>query len=175
MQTNNSTFWHGIPLGNSGNTHGRANVYSGSFRRGSLKGLTGAIDVGPFNFSPLTKLFRDPVSGFWHLNIGLFIPKSSTLDFKRKKGVILKHGVNLAFRGGEVFIFVNLTPDVKRGKPPVALIENKKNRKFLFVDVEFNSSFVRKIKGKNIYIIVAHGDPEEGEITKVIIEDEDEI
>ena len=41
--------------------------------------------------------------------------------------------------------------------------------------IEFLEDFTSFIKGKEIIIVTASGDPEEGDATKVIVEDEDEI
>lgn len=41
--------------------------------------------------------------------------------------------------------------------------------------IEFNESYNSFIKGKEIIIVTASGDPEEGDASKVIVEDEDEI
>lgn len=69
--------------------------------------------------------------------------------------------------GKNVLVFINYTIENNIGES--GDYQNYRYR------IEFAEEFTKSIRGKEILIVTASGDPEEGDASKVIIEDEDEI
>ena len=96
-------------------------------------------------------------SNCYELSIIFYAPSNFVLD---PKSAIVGD-----YMGTELFIFVNL----KETESPSTPLQC-----FNF-HVCFTQAFSKKLRGKKIFVIPVHGDPEEGEAGKTTAEGEEEI
>ncbi|GAB5523707.1 MAG: hypothetical protein Roseis2KO_15790 [Roseivirga sp.] len=169
--TNNLSlpYWSNIPLGANG-SYGSVTCYAGGATAPNVP-----IGLGPFHYSPMLMLYKGDGDVFenWYLNITLFTPSNTTLDNNiGQKSETVKYGISMTYMGDQAWIFINLIDSKFEKVPSDPAISEFRH---FFVNCKFDSSFVKKIKNKDIYVIVVHGDPEEGEISKTKIEPEEEI
>ncbi len=108
------------------------------------------------SFSPFLKVFKQ--NGVYELHVVLFAPCGYQLDANKP--------IVLDYLGKDLFLFFNFKEDPNGPGD---------GWEYFITRVHFNSDFSPKLKGKNIFVIPVHGDPEEGDVNKVIVEDEDEI
>ncbi|MCE7994564.1 MAG: hypothetical protein HEP71_21475 [Roseivirga sp.] len=170
--TNSLPYWTNIPLGANG-SYGSATCYAGDATAPIVPNLNPTL--GPFHYSPMLMLYKGNGDVFdnWYLNITMFTPSETTLDNNIALGSEpYRYGVSMTYMGDQAWVFINLIDSQLEIIPPEPGVSEFRH---FFVNCKFESSFVNKIKNKDIYVIVIHGDPEEGEIGKTKIEPEEEI
>ena len=107
-------------------------------------------------YSPFLKVIKK--NGIYQLQVVCFAPSDSALD--AEKPLVFD---NL---GKDLFLFMNFE-ESKEG--PANQFQ------YFLIKVHFSDAFSAKLKGKNIFVLPVHGDPEEGEVAKVKVEEDEEI
>lgn len=106
-------------------------------------------------YSPFLKVIKK--SGIYQLQVVCFVPSNYALD--AEKPLVFD---NL---GKDLFLFMNFG-ESKEGPA--------NEFQYFLIKVNFSDAFSAKLKGKNIFVMPVHGDPEEGDMSKVIVEDEED-
>ena len=151
-ETNNN-----YPLGPSG-SYGIATAVKAEnliFNDVKIGGINNVIQ--PTSFSPFLKVIRNKEAKCFELHIVMFAPIGFELD--------TLNPIVCDFMGAELFVFINLKQDIT---DPTEL-------QCYILRLCFSNKFSVKLKGKSIFVVPVHGDPEEGEVIKVIVPDEEEI
>jgi hypothetical protein len=117
-----------------------------------LGGTDNAIQ--PSSFSPFLKVIKNVQAKCYELHVVMFAP----LGFQLDNG----NPIVCDFMGAELFVFVNLKQDVSHPSELQCYI----------LRLCFKSEFSVKLKGKKIFVVPVHGDPEEGEVAKTVVEDD---
>lgn len=103
--------------------------------------------------------------GQYHLDIVLFT--KSNLDFD------INNRMAARLTGRDIVLLVNMSePVLKETKDS----STQDCEAYIYVmRVQFKAEITNRLRGKNILVLPVYGDPEEGTITKIVVEDEDEI
>ena len=141
------------PLGPSG-SYGSAECLLA--QKLQFKNVLGVPGV-PKNFAPHLKMVKNQTTKCSELSIMFYAPSNFVLD--------AKSAMVCDYMGTELFVFINLCQD---GAPDNLL------QCFNF-KVCFTQEFSLRLKGKKIFVIPVHGDPEEGETSQTTAEGEEEI
>ncbi|MFT6828282.1 MAG: hypothetical protein ACI9Z3_000737 [Roseivirga sp.] len=115
------------------------------------------LGTQPTKFAPFIKVVKNLEAKCYELQIVFFAPIGFELD--------VKNPIVCDYMGAELMIFVNLEQDQT----------NPTELQCYIINACFTNEFSVKLKGKKIFVIPVHGDPEEGEVVKVVVEDEGEI
>lgn len=107
---------------------------------------------------PLTHFSFHQDTGTYVLNINIHVGNGYSVDEN--------NAVECLSTGKNVLIFLNYGKASESGNVPTYIYNYR---------IEFNTDVTQKIMGKKILVITSSGDPEEGDTTQVIVEDEDEI
>jgi hypothetical protein len=123
----------------------------------NVKGGGKELLAFPESFCPFLRVTRDEETKAYKLHVVFFAPEGFVLD---PKSPIVGD-----YMGAEFFIFVNL----KQGPG------NPTEKQCFVIHVDFTIEFSAKLNKKKIFVIPVHGDPEEGEVGKVILEGDEEL
>lgn len=111
----------------------------------------------PTIFSPFLKVVKNQETKSYELHIIFFAP----IGFQLDNG----NPIVCDFLGAELFVFVNLKQDQT----------NPSELQCYILRLCFTNEFSVKLKGKKIFVVPVHGDPEEGEVASTVVVDEKEI
>jgi hypothetical protein len=151
-ETNNT-----YPLGPSG-SYGTATAVKAEnliFNDVKIGGINSVIQ--PTSFSPFLKVISNKEAKCFELHIVMFAP----IGFELDEG----NPIVCDFMGTELFVFVNLKQEVT---DPTEL-------QCYILRLCFFPKFSIKLKGRSIFVVPVHGDPEEGEVAKVEVPTEEGI
>lgn len=107
-------------------------------------------------YSPFLKVIKK--NGVYQLDVVCFVPSNYALDADKP--------LVFDYLGKDAFLFMNFGGS-KDG--PANQFQ------YFLIKVHFSEAFSAKLKGKNIFVLPVHGDPDEGEIAKAKVEEDDEI
>jgi len=110
---------------------------------------------------PLTFFSFEPALGRYVLNVSIITGGHHSPDNK--------NAIECQTVGKNFLIFINYTVNDDDGDIADDTYNNYRYR------FEFNEGWTQYLKGREIIIVTASGDPEEGDASKVVVEDEDEI
>ena len=112
---------------------------------------------------PTCHLRFDRTTNQYHLDAKILLQRGREIDGQNI--VVVK------CLGKDVLIFLNFKPinteDINN--------EGIQKATLYIYRIQFNSDISPYLRGKHITCVPVYGDPEEGSVTKVIVEDEDEI
>ena len=111
----------------------------------------------PEPFCPFLRMTKVENTQAQRLHVVIFAPQGFVLDPKSP--------LVCDYMGTELFFYVNFKQNE---------VDPTKKQCFV-IHADFTVEFSAKLKRKKIFVIPVHGDPEEGEATKVTVEDEGEV
>lgn len=144
----------------------KVNISSNTITQGESEGLypsTSPISLSHLILKPLTNLNFNTGAGSgegnYVLNVTVLTGSHHSPDSA--------NAIEFKTVGKNLIIFLNYIVETDQ-----VVGSNYNNYRYQF---EFSASTTSSLRGKEIIIVTASGDPEEGDASKVIIEDEDEI
>ena len=141
----------------------KVNISSNTIEIGQSVGLypdESPIRLQDLRLKPLSHFNFKSESNCYVLNINVLTGSHHKPD--------PKNALECKTIGRNILVFINYATEPKKKKTK----DNYQNFRYR---IEFSDKYTDFIKGKEIIIATASGDPEEGSVTKVIVEDEDEI
>jgi hypothetical protein len=145
------------PLGPMGSYGTATCVVAENLVFNNVNGVGKQLLVFPESFCPFLRVTRDEDTKAYKLHVVFFAPGGFVLDSKSP--------LVGDYMGTEFFLFVNLKQD----------IGNPTEKQCFVIHVDFTIEFSAKLNKKKIFVIPVHGDPEEGEVGKVILEGDEEL
>lgn len=145
------------PLGPNGSYGVATCVVAENLVFQNVKGAGNDPLAFPESFCPFLRMTKDEKTQAQKLHIVFFAPQGFVLDTKSP--------LVCDYMGAELFLFINLKQNNV----------NPSEKQCFVIHADFTIEFSAKLAGKKIFVVPVHGDPEEGEVSKVVIEGEGEV